>query len=359
VKITSGRSFRWPAVLALWGAAAFLAQSLDGRPNGVETFILAAALTAGGLMFLPLPDGPGVPLGRALLLPLAASLTAGPFLAVVAGAELATLLMRPPAGAAAAGGLFVRRLAGAASGWLAYHVVSALPPARGWSALLACTAAMVAMLAVDEFSSARGTRFRGWSADRLQADIVVLTTGTLMALAYGRPDGGRSLGLTGLALLALPLLIACHSFSRLDHMRRISRQTFEALSTVTELGGWAPAGHAAATAATARALGRQASLSPDELLAVERAALLHGLGRVCLDEVAGQPPTAHAVAEAGARMLRRDPNLERVAELVMALGHPAGRPEVLGTAEEVLITAHHRHHGSIAPAGSAAGHDQP
>lgn len=338
------RSLRWLGVLALWGGAAVLAQSLGGGPGRLETFVLVAALTVGELLVLPLARGPALSVGRALIVPLAASLTGSPFLAVVAGAELAALVARPPADAATAGGLLVQRLAAAVSGWLAYHAVSALPPAQGWTAPLACAAAVVAMLAVDEVGSGRRDRFRGWSADRLQAYVVVLTTGSLMALAYGRPDGGRSLGLTGLVLLALPLLIACHSFTRLDQMRHISRQTFEALSTVTELGGWAPAGHAAATAAAALSLGRQANLPPGELVAVERAALLHGLGRVCLDDVDGRPPTFTAVTEAGARMLRRDPDLERVAELVASFGRSAPRPEAPHSAEEVLLAAHHVGH---------------
>lgn len=79
---------RWPpAVLiaaALWAAASAAGSALGRGGGALDLVVLAVGLTAGGFLAIPLANGSSVPVGRALLLPLAASSPMAAFL-VVAG----------------------------------------------------------------------------------------------------------------------------------------------------------------------------------------------------------------------------------------------------------------------------------
>jgi hypothetical protein len=340
---------RWlPAVLiaaALWAAAGAAGSALGRGGGAVDLVVLAVGLTAAGFLAIPLADGSSVPVGRALLLPLAASSPMAVFLVVVAAAQTAHLVLARAAGAPSGARRWAAGVAVAASAGAAYRLVAWLAPSGAWPALMACAAAVAVAASFDPAGDRAGTSRKGWSGDRLQVHVVVFATGALMVLGYGRPDGGRSLGLAGLALFAVPLLLAWWSFKRLDHMRRTSRQTIAALSTIAEHGGWAPAGHAAQVAASALLLGQELRLSATDLAAVEQAALLHDLGRVCLDDVDGRPPGPDQTAAAAARMLRRDPGLERAADLVEALA--GGLADGSDPAVQVFLAAYKRHHDEL------------
>jgi len=151
-------------------------------------------------------------------------------------------------------------------------------------------------------------------------------TGVLIALAAG------VMGYWALPLFALPLLVAQFSFRRYASIRATYDQTIQALSRVTEVGGYTETGHAQRVAQLSVAVGREMGLSEDDIKDLKYAALMHDIGQLSLtDPISGGATTLIArdeqrrIAAYGAEVIRQS-GMDRVAHIVEQQTEPFRRP---------------------------------
>ena len=152
-------------------------------------------------------------------------------------------------------------------------------------------------------------------------------TGILIALA------SVVMGIWALPVFAIPLIIAQFSLRRFAVIRQTHRQTIQALSRVTEVGGYTDAGHSWRVSELGKAVGRELGLSSRELFDLEQAALMHDIGQLSLpDPIPGGATTMasgeeqRAIAERGAEVIRATGALTRVADIVACQAEPYRRP---------------------------------
>ena len=131
------------------------------------------------------------------------------------------------------------------------------------------------------------------------------------------------IGLAALPLGLLPMVLTYVAVRRYAANRATYRQTIAALSRLTEVAGYTPAGHASRVAARSVAMARSLGLQAEQIQQLEYAALLHDLGQVGLRSpipdgatVLAAPDDQRRIASEGARIVRRTEVLDQVAELM-------------------------------------------
>ncbi len=150
-------------------------------------------------------------------------------------------------------------------------------------------------------------------------------TGVLIALA------AEVMGYWALPLFALPLLVAQFSFRRYASIRATYDQTIQALSRVTEVGGYTETGHSQRVAQLSVAVGHEMGLSEADIKDLKYAALMHDIGQLSLtDPISGGATTLVArdeqrrIAEYGAEVIRQS-GMDRVAHIVEQQTEPFRR----------------------------------
>lgn len=148
-------------------------------------------------------------------------------------------------------------------------------------------------------------------------------TGMLIALSTS------ALGLWAVPVFCVPSLLVLMSFRRYAAIRRVHRQTVNALSRLPEAAGCGSPGHAARVGEYAREVGVTLGLGEVELRELEYAAMMHDIGQLALAE----PVTGGAtldlpheeqrrIARLGADVIRESGLLYRVAAIVAAQADP-------------------------------------
>ncbi len=284
------RRRRVALVCAAGLAAGLIAHFVAPDTPAAALCLLGACIVLGELLVLRLEDGSAIPLSYAVVLVVASSFDLRDFVAVVVGAEVASIVLRVTTDRTNRWriAIFVERLAVAAATFAAYTLAAHrfVDPADETVATVlgALAIAAIAQMAVDVAVRRLlnlGTTFapRG----RL-AWLAISSSGILMAIGYRGVGGSGKVGIWGPLLFATPLLAAWYAFERLDSATRSYRQTIEALAMAPEFGGMVPAGHAERVAVLASRMGDELGLSNGEIEDLEMAALLHHLGQVTLDE---------------------------------------------------------------------------
>lgn len=140
------------------------------------------------------------------------------------------------------------------------------------------------------------------------------------------------IGMWTLPIITVPLVVTQFSFRRYAAIRRTYRQTIQALSRVTEVGGYVEPGHSRRVTRLAVAIGREFGLREQELLDLEYAALMHDIGQLSLAEAIPRGSTLHVapaerrrIAALGADVIRSTGALDRVATIVETQAHPYRR----------------------------------
>jgi hypothetical protein len=164
---------------------------------------------------------------------------------------------------------------------------------------------------------------------RLALGSAIGATGVLIALPAG------VMSLWALPVFAVPLLLAQFAFRRWSASRATYLQTIQALSRITEVGGYTETGHARRVADLAVAVGRDLGISERQLLDLQYAALMHDLGQLSLHEPIPGGATTVAdraeqmrIAAMGADVVRQTGVLDRVATIVELQAQPYRRPHV-------------------------------
>jgi hypothetical protein len=285
------------------------------------------------------------------------------FLVAVLVAELVAVILRvrPPSLVGRVWTTAVR-LAAALAALAVYRLV--LDAGGSWDArwhlVLALAAAAVAMLVADELLVSAATRRRPGGFAGRSADLTLLTSGVLMALAYGGAPGHEGMGLWAPLIFSVPLVAGWYSFERLASIRRTYQQTIGALSAVPELAGLVREGHATRVAALAGQLGHELGLSRDELEYLRAASLLHHLGHLCLDapEVRGAPIEAWEVADKGAEILRQTDYLAPAGDILAsdATGLGAQVLKIASAFDELTEGDERRAHAAVEALYSGPGY---
>lgn len=304
------------------GVVAFGVGLLAPGP-GTELAALAGAIAVGELVTLRLHDGTSLPTSLAVMCVVVRVATWWQALAVTAAGQvlaLAGVSGRPVRRASAA----IERVAMAAAAAGAFRWATRSDSAAALTAgLLAAGAAALAVLA-----AARHVRREQPLAvvGGASAAFALVSAGILMALGHAGAGGGSPMGLWSVPLFAVLVLAARYSFARRHEIGQVYEQTIRALGAVPELGGLAAPGRAERVASLSVTVGRAAGLSARELTDLERAALLHELGRVMLDGPGREAAPVHRteVARATAEMLRQAEGLDRPADLLAAMAAGVG-----------------------------------
>lgn len=134
-----------------------------------------------------------------------------------------------------------------------------------------------------------------------------------------------SIGWWAVPVGVVPYAISHVSFSLLAGARRTYGQTIRALSRLPEVASLSPEGHAAGTTNLAIAMARGLGLHPDDVVALEYAALLHDIGQIVAEDL-DEEPHPDEVARWGAEIIRQAPSLVGVADQVEIHNSPYRRP---------------------------------
>jgi hypothetical protein len=270
---------------------------------------LAAGLVLGELLVLRLENGTAVPLSYAVLLVLASTFPAPRYAGAVAGAELISALLRVGDRESAwRVRIVVERLVVAAGTIAVYDGFRALTHHDETVAavLLTLGAAAAAQLPIDLTARWILRLQPTFSARTRLAWLAIASSGMLMAIGYRGVDGRGQVGVLGPLLFSTPLLAAWYAVERLDSATRAYNQTIESLAMAPEFGGIVPPGHSRRVAAMSVAMAATLNLSAHDTQDLERAALLHHLGQVTIDEPEdpSRPIPASQVASVTSTMLR-------------------------------------------------------
>lgn len=148
--------------------------------------------------------------------------------------------------------------------------------------------------------------------------LAASTTAVMIVLSQS------AIGLWGPLFFMLPLALSWAAARRYAHTRRTYRESIAALSRLTDLAGYTTPDHGRRVAELSVALARLSGLSQREIDTVERAALLHDLGQVALDEpipggatVLAAPRDQERIANDGVAIIRHSGVLDDAA-LVLA-----------------------------------------
>ncbi|WP_153398275.1 HD-GYP domain-containing protein [Ornithinicoccus halotolerans] len=160
--------------------------------------------------------------------------------------------------------------------------------------------------------------------------VATTLTAAVIAIAY------EGVGPVGVPLFLVPLLLLQLAVARQSAIRQARQQTLQALSRLTEQGGFTPPGHSARVARLSVLVGRRLGMHERELADLEAAALLHDLGQVSLRRpIPGgatlevSPLDQRRIAQAGAAILARTTELARLAPVVADQATPARRSDEL------------------------------
>ncbi len=307
-------------VCGLGSIAGVVARLADPSGNAAALTLLAAGLVLGELLALRLEDRGVVPLSYAVLVVLASSFTLREYAIAVAGAEVASILLRITEQQRVRHLVVIGvHVVVAAATYGAYQAAWRLVGHREQVApvLVALAAAAVAQLVVDVTASKLFHLGSSFTPRGRLAWLAISSSGMLMAIGYRGVNGNGRVGLLGPLLFSTPLLAAWYAFERLDSATRSYRQTIEALAMAPELGGMVPPGHAERVATLVSAMGEQLGLPSSEVRDLEMAALLHHLGQVTLDEpVDGHGVDSSEVTTVTGAMLREIRPLVAAGEIV-------------------------------------------
>jgi len=309
------------AGLVLAALFAYVVAKAFGDDTSATLAVIAAGIVIGELVVLQPTGRSPLPLSFAFFTVLVRAAPGLEFIVVVVAAELVASVLRPaPLSIPTRAFTFAERCAEAFAAGAAYEAIRVLGERKGTPGVvvLALTVAAIAPIVVADLVG----YVQDLSIAPLRArasDVVIVTSGTLMAVGYGGLGGKGDLGLLGPVLFLIPLVSAWYSFALLASTRRSFEQTIEALGAAPELGGLVREGHAERVADLSVSMGRTLSLSPLELDDLWTAARLHHLGVVCVDEPeAGRSPDPLEIAMAGATMLRASEELAPAGDVVAA-----------------------------------------
>lgn len=193
-------------------------------------------------------------------------------------------------------------------------------------------AAMLARILVVSLLAARSDRrsFTVTLNDEVATfgvlSIAASTTAVMIVLSHS------AIGLWGPIFFMLPLALSWAAARRYAHTRRTYRESIAALSRITDLAGYTTPDHARRVAELSVALARQREMSQREIDTLERAALLHDLGQVALDEpipggatVLAAPRDQERIANDGVAILRHSGVLEDAAVVLTNQATPFRR----------------------------------
>lgn len=131
------------------------------------------------------------------------------------------------------------------------------------------------------------------------------------------------LGAGTVPMILLPLLAARVGLAKHALVRRTYDETVRAMSRLPEELGSVSRGHGVRVGKLAVAVARELGLAQRDVEAVERAAHLHEVGRVRLDDL---DPSEHDLALAGASVVHEAGSLDDVAELIAHVRDPYRLP---------------------------------
>jgi hypothetical protein len=170
-----------------------------------------------------------------------------------------------------------------------------------------------------KFAVALGDEFR------VQIPIGAATGASALLIAFA----AEAMGLTAVAVFAVPLLVTQVALRRYAGIRATYLQTVRALARSTEVGGYVEAGHSARVSRLAVTIGRELGMPEAALLELEYAALMHDIGQLSLrDPVPGGATVLVArdeqrrIAEYGAEVIGQARVLDTVADIVRRQSDP-------------------------------------
>lgn len=291
-----------------------------GRGSGsVVLFTVAAAIAE--LLPFERPRGRAVPMSVAVIGAFALLEQAPHVLALVAGAGwvLGAAVRRfrggqnQPADA-------LSRVAGAwaLGGCTALtHAVSPVEvPGLGLPALPAVAVVLGIVLGVPLWEAMEETArarvpvrpvFLGLVESGWRANVALSASAVLGALVH------PVLGVGAVPMILLPLLAARVGLARHALVRRTYDETVRAMSRLPEELGAVPRGHGVRVGILAVEVARELGLRQRDVEAIERAAHLHEVGRVRIDE---PDPSEREMALAGAGVVREAGSLDDVAGMI-------------------------------------------
>jgi len=307
-------------LIAVAGVAALTSVLMGASQRVTDLVVISAALVVGYVVDLRPAGRAPLPVAFAIVLVLIRAATPTEFaVAVVVCALIATGYRRDLQSVGQRILLLSELLAASYGAGAVFRLIAISTDETSRAGVLAAlvAAAITEILVADLVAFQKDRRF-ATLRDRA-ADVVIVSSGILMAVGYAGLSGQGRLGLWGPALFSIPLAAAWYSFELLRRTRRTFRQTVQALGVAPELGGLTRPGHVERVAGLAAAIGKELGITPAQIEDLETAAWLHHLGAVCLDQFeAGEQSDTAAVAHAGAEMLRASHALASAGDIVAA-----------------------------------------
>lgn len=127
---------------------------------------------------------------------------------------------------------------------------------------------------------------------------------------------------------AVPFIMTISSFTRYGSVRKTYVQTILALARIPEVAGLGLEGHAERTADLADAVAKEMGLTPQQVLTVRYAALMHDIGRITLTEptIVERGYTDADIDRWSAEIMAESDYLAEAAEVVSNHSQPFRRP---------------------------------
>lgn len=167
---------------------------------------------------------------------------------------------------------------------------------------------------------ARPRRVRDAVVSGLPGGLTIAATGTLAVMVY------TDLQYATIPLLVVPLIASKRGLDRYETMRRATSQTIRAMSRLPEHVGAVETGHGVRAGQRAQSIATRLRLPWEVAEQIERAAVLHAVGRLREKDHPGL--SDHEAAVAGADIIREAGDLDQVAAIVMASHEAALLPEL-------------------------------
>ncbi len=215
-------------------------------------------------------------------------------------------------------------------GWVAAVVWPAVAPDSGRAALIGSPVGAVAWLAAHvaapSIGDPRAKSLRSRILDRVAEWpplVTLLATGAFFGVVWQEMPWWWAL-----VVALVPYLFAHLGFSLSARTAGTYRSTIHALSRVPEVAGLTPDGHGGRTAELSLAIAGEIGMPATERAELERAALLHDIGRLTLSQptILRRGFSDEDVARWGADMIREAPTLQHVADIVAHQHEPYRRP---------------------------------
>lgn len=227
--------------------------------------------------------------------------------------------------------------------------VSLMERSRAWPSVQQAGVLIVigflAVIAGTPLMAARRAALERMRWSQATRDEAALTMGLGLAIAATATMIVACLPVLDLAavpLFMLPMLFTQTAVRRQSMIRETYRQTVTALSSMPEVTGIIPRGHARDVARLSVGVGRRLGMSEREVNDLEFAALLHDIGQVTLRypipggaTVQAAPVDQQRIADDGAAIVRETGVLGSVADIVATQASPYRR--VLESQERLPI----------------------